>query len=643
MFFHSQTRAILAIARLTLFFFLIGGSESCAQNYNGFVAPVFSVTTPDTLMFQAGGGEINLHLYGVEGNGVSDADRETGRKYLLALLGTQEVRLVVQAKIGATDYAGEVIYIDSSGKSQRLSEHLLRLGYVRLKPRRKHSPQAVAAEKVARMAQLGYWRMGKPVLPAKPAPPVAQRTLLFSKFEDEAQVGAYWVSSGFHNTEDEYLGLQAATGFFPIVYTRTNPFPSGKQWSVSFGYRFRGAPLTGISLACVSRKTGKVIATISQHAEDNLQYISLGGGQYTVTTPLSLDVFPPFNAVSFVRTGDLLSVYVDGEKRGEVQSADDPDAIVMGSNDYRNLPNDSRLDVQIVRVDSGQYRLRNSELRDVDYVPRINRMRGELARLGMSAYTSQPGQVGQVNSLYTQGLTGGTDLFTVNAFSSSSPGFILLNRISGLSIRTAVDNAYTWARSNFPQAKSGLQWEQAEVVMAHEGTDVRGGNSAGITYATAIASMATNRPVNQSVAMTGAITLQGTVQGVGGVDFKAVGALRAGMTTLIVPAKWSSAGDIERVRRIDPLAFCQCRLIYADNMEQVLRQSLNGYDPEIPKAMQLMRRGMNQFAIGEYKVAATFFRAAVDIMPEDRTAGNWLELATDLDNDPRLKSQRKRK
>jgi ATP-dependent Lon protease len=63
------------------------------------------------------------------------------------------------------------------------------------------------------------------------------------------------------------------------------------------------------------------------------------------------------------------------------------------------------------------------------------------------------------------------------------------------------------------------------------------GPSAGIAIATALLSVATQIPVNKVVAMTGEITLRGRILPIGGLKEKALGALRAGIQTIIVPEK----------------------------------------------------------------------------------------------------------
>ncbi len=95
------------------------------------------------------------------------------------------------------------------------------------------------------------------------------------------------------------------------------------------------------------------------------------------------------------------------------------------------------------------------------------------------------------------------------------------------------------------------------------------GPSAGITMTTALVSLLTERTVKSTVAMTGEVTLQGKVLPIGGVKQKLLAAHRAGVTTVIIPAR--NEPDLDDV----PAHVLAALEVHAvDSMHDVLRLAL---------------------------------------------------------------------
>ena len=77
------------------------------------------------------------------------------------------------------------------------------------------------------------------------------------------------------------------------------------------------------------------------------------------------------------------------------------------------------------------------------------------------------------------------------------------------------------------------------------GATPKDGPSAGVAMYTALASLLTQRPVRSDVAMTGEISLRGLVLPIGGVKEKVLAALRAGIKTVMLPAR--NRSDLEDI------------------------------------------------------------------------------------------------
>jgi ATP-dependent Lon protease len=98
--------------------------------------------------------------------------------------------------------------------------------------------------------------------------------------------------------------------------------------------------------------------------------------------------------------------------------------------------------------------------------------------------------------------------------------------------------ALTWLRTHADELgiRPGFFDKQDLHVHIPEGAIAKDGPSAGITLVTAMASAATGRLVRPDTAMTGEVTLHGEVLPIGGLNEKAMAALRAGIARVLIPA-----------------------------------------------------------------------------------------------------------
>jgi len=167
--------------------------------------------------------------------------------------------------------------------------------------------------------------------------------------------------------------------------------------------------------------------------------------------------------------------------------------------------------------------------------------------------------------------TGGDVLFVEVTMMPSSEEHLVLTGMLGDVMRESAQAAVSYVWSNAEALDIDPKLFEGKTIHVHvpAGAIPKDGPSAGVTIVTALASLATRRPVQSHVAMTGEITLRGKVLPVGGIKEKVLAAHRAGISSVILPRR--NEGDVEEVpeelRR-------QMRFILVADAEEVLSHAL---------------------------------------------------------------------
>jgi ATP-dependent Lon protease len=133
----------------------------------------------------------------------------------------------------------------------------------------------------------------------------------------------------------------------------------------------------------------------------------------------------------------------------------------------------------------------------------------------------------------------GGDVLFIEATSHKNGDKLVLTGQLGDVMKESAQIALSSVRSL--ASKLGIEEESFEDKSFHvhvpAGAIPKDGPSAGITMATALASLLTQRPVKHTVGMTGEITLQGRVLPIGGLKQKVLAAHAAGITDIIIPER----------------------------------------------------------------------------------------------------------
>jgi ATP-dependent Lon protease len=160
----------------------------------------------------------------------------------------------------------------------------------------------------------------------------------------------------------------------------------------------------------------------------------------------------------------------------------------------------------------------------------------------------------------------GGDVLFIEAQAYPGEGRLTITGQLGEVMRESAQAALSWVRSHTDRLGVPEEWFAEHDVHIHvpAGAVPKDGPSAGVTIATAIASLVQERPVAEDVGMTGEITLTGQVLPIGGVREKALAAQRAGLRRVVLPRE--NEHDLEE---LPAETRAELEFVPADSIEDV--------------------------------------------------------------------------
>jgi ATP-dependent Lon protease len=152
--------------------------------------------------------------------------------------------------------------------------------------------------------------------------------------------------------------------------------------------------------------------------------------------------------------------------------------------------------------------------------------------------------------------------------------------------------ALTWTRANAERYGIDQDFFRKQDIHIHvpSGAVPKDGPSAGAAMVTALISLLTGRPVKNRLAMTGEMTLSGVVLPIGGVKEKVLGAKRAGIKEVLLPAD----NEPNAVADLTPEILGDIKITYVRTLDEVLEHALEKEAVTPPAVTQTPDSGKKQ-------------------------------------------------
>ena len=165
---------------------------------------------------------------------------------------------------------------------------------------------------------------------------------------------------------------------------------------------------------------------------------------------------------------------------------------------------------------------------------------------------------------------GGDVLYIEATLLPAGRGLLLTGQLGEVMQESAkAAQSYVWSHAAELGIDPQLPRRSGIHVHVPAGAIPKDGPSAGVTMATALASVYSGLPVRQDTAMTGEITLTGLVLPIGGVKEKVLAARRAGITQVILPK-----GNEKDLRELPENVRAEMKFVIAERIEEVLAAAI---------------------------------------------------------------------
>jgi len=161
----------------------------------------------------------------------------------------------------------------------------------------------------------------------------------------------------------------------------------------------------------------------------------------------------------------------------------------------------------------------------------------------------------------------GGDILFIEAGAVPGHGKLILTGQLGDVMKESAQAAVSLAKGRLPSLPIDREWLDQNDLHVHvpAGAIPKDGPSAGVAMFVSIMSLLSGRKVRSDIAMTGEISLRGLVMPVGGIKEKTLAALRAGITTVALPAR--NRKDLED---IPESARTQLEFVWLETVEDAL-------------------------------------------------------------------------